>query len=192
MSTYSIQNTEAGWTIEGVEGTFKSRAGARAEVARLRSIQEAKETPASVTDLGNGKMHISIPSATARVAESKSNEEILTAIREAVAGNDIPGRNAMIRAARVAKIRRAEIAEAAGVSINYLQHILNPQPKAAKRPALTKAQQGYQEALADIAAQIDLGLGEGEALKRVVAWIENNRSPQAEAIFARAAAEHAA
>lgn len=119
----------------------------------------------------------------------EAQAEALSQIVKAAKAGDIQGRNAGIRTARDLKVTRAHIAEAAGVSINYLQHILKPQARPAKS-GLTKFQEGYQEALADIAAKIS-GLTDEDAGLAAAAWIEDNRLAAAADIFARAAAEHA-
>ena len=103
--------------------------------------------------------------------EADARAEILAQITEAAGAGDNLARNAKIREARDLKIRRVDIATAAGISANYLQHILNPQ---GRRPSLTKFQQGYQEALADLAAV--MAYPDGGVLSSVEEWIQANRA----------------
>lgn len=102
---------------------------------------------------------------------TEARAEILAQITEAAGAGDNLARNAKIREARDLKIRRVDIATAAGISANYLQHILNPQKR---RPSLTKFQQGYQEALADLAAV--MAHPDGGVLSSVEEWIQANRA----------------
>lgn len=131
----NITKTDNGWTIAGVEGTFKSRAGARAEVARMKAEAESPEVADMTEEFAADAEAEEIPEPTAEVADST----ILEALRIAAAADDKADRNRLVLAARAAKIRRSEIAEAAGVSINYLQHIISPQPRrqSERTPRLT-------------------------------------------------------
>lgn len=123
----------------------------------------------------------------AKAAEPEPNEEherMLADLRVARDTGDRATRRTLIKDARAAGIKGQDVADAAGVSITYVYDVANGNTRTAT-PALSKQAQGYQEALADIEAIIRTTA----SFEAVMEWIANNRSAQADAIFARALAE---
>lgn len=164
--TTKVQKNEDGqWMIATNDGRdfgpYPTRAAARAAAPAIARSLQAPEV-ADVTE------EPGLPAITFNEAPEDTQEHTLENLRKH--RGEIALRNSLIRKAREQKIRRADIAEAAGVSANYLQHILNPQER---RPSLTKFQQGYQEALADLAAV--MAHPDGGVLSSVEEWIQANR-----------------
>ncbi len=158
------------------------------EAADMSEVFEAEALGAeAVADL---EAHIAEAAEEAEVAVEAqavdAHAEYVERIRAAVAASDKKARNEAIRAGHAAGMTLKALRAASGLSA--VGRIVEPK-KTARKVALTKHQQGYQEALADIAAQLEFY---GDSVGTVREWIANNRSADADAIFERARAEHAA